>query len=80
MHQARSQGHAPACAASFLPGIAGQLDGTRPGPDAVLTQKAKLLGSKKMPFLRRHRTGTEAGPRFNAFLRKLSETPRHGAD
>ena len=80
MHQARSRGHAPACAASFLPGIAGQLDGTRPGTGAVLTQKAKLHGSKRIPFLRRHRTGTEAGPRFNPFLRKLSEMPRHGAD
>ena len=80
MHQARSRGHAPACAASFLPGIAGQLDGTRPGTGAVLTQKAKLHGSKTIPFLRRHRTGTEAGPRFNPFLRKLSEMPRHGAD
>lgn len=55
-------------------------DITRPGPGAILTQKAKLHGSKKNPFRRRHRTRTEAGPRFSPFLWKLSEMPRHGAD
>lgn len=63
MHNA-FEGHVlPRVQPVSTPGIAGQLrERHRPGPGAVLTQKAKLHGSKKIPFLRRHRTGTEAGP------------------
>lgn len=64
----------PTCAASFLPGdCSPTTDITRPGPGAMLTQKAKLHGSKN-PFLRPHRTDADKPVVYSVLMEVKRDT------